>query len=65
MRSLSARNYRGVVTLTITDPSSRRQRLRLDGRFGNAGPLAGQILTMRNTYLRTQAGAQPPSSGQR
>jgi len=65
IRSLSARNYRGVVTFTITDPTARRQRLRLDGRFGNAGQLAGQILTMRNTYLRAQTGSQPPSSGQR
>jgi hypothetical protein len=65
MRSLSARNSRGVVTFTITDAAARRQRLRLDGRFGNAGQLAGQILTMRNTFLRAQAGAQPPSSGQR
>jgi len=65
MRGMSARNYRGVVTFTITDPTGRRQRLRLDGRFGNASQLAGQVLTMRNTYLRTQAGAQPPSTGQR
>jgi hypothetical protein len=65
MRSLSARNYRGVVTFTITDSTERRLRVRLDGRFGNARQLAGQILAMRNAYLRTQAGAQPPSPGQR
>jgi hypothetical protein len=65
MQALTARSYRGTITLTITKSATRSiQRVRLDGRFGNARQLAGQIMSLRNAYLRAQVGAQPPRPGQ-
>lgn len=65
MQAMSARNNRGTITFNITAAgNSRRQPLRLDGRFGNAKQLATQILVARNEWQRTHGVApsqQPPA----
>ena len=44
MRELSASSYRGTITFTITDAATRqRERVRLDGRFGNARQIAALV----------------------
>jgi hypothetical protein len=64
MRGLNAASYRGTITLTIADAATQqRQRVRLDGRFGNARQLAGRIMAQRTDYLAARARAQPPSPG--
>ena len=66
MRELSASSYRGTITFTITDAATRqRQRVRLDGRFGNARQIAALVLAQRTDYRAALARARPPEYGQR
>lgn len=64
MRSVSASSFQGAVTLSITDAARRgKQRVRLDGRFGNARQLAGQIIAARESYMRSRTAMRSPSIG--